>query len=225
VNKGSGQLCRGDATTCDVATCCAPTATCTTGPFDCGKVAGKYVNKGSIQACTGDAATCDEATCCQANYACGKVQINAEEEKKLKTVPLKQTCNLEQHIEYVKKWGRRVTNVMTIVDNTQPKVQDGIQGTMKEAVQSNLLDKIDEILDKTDCSYLKATYGSVINGLCFQFVLGVAGIARCYVGVAWLTFVTVLTLYFLWRYAIDNVNSDEKRGSEFFKNDTDVDKE
>merc|ERR1719215_1660410 len=66
VNKGSDEMCLGNAATCDTDTCCEARATCDS--FSCD--GDTPINKGSDEMCLGNAATCDTDTCCEARSTC-----------------------------------------------------------------------------------------------------------------------------------------------------------
>jgi hypothetical protein len=137
-------------------------------------------------------------------YGCGKIDADGKLATKTKRVD----CTLNQFRSYVFNSGTRVEKVFQGVDDSVPRVLDKINVEMRASIDTYLLQAITDILDKADCSYIKVTYGNLIKGLCFQFVLGMDLIAKCYLWVAWLALSMVFLLFGLWRFAVDNVNKD-----------------
>merc|ERR1711874_71334 len=91
------------------------------------------------------------------------------------------TCSFDEWQQYVREFDTRIEKVMLRLDKTVPRVMDDINNHMRSLVTTHLLRPIDEVVDGVTCNFLGEAYHGMIDGLCFQSVVGFKQIGNSYV--------------------------------------------
>merc|ERR1712084_136094 len=124
------------------------------------------------------------------------------------------TCTLPEFVAYVQNFSATIDAVLSRVDATVPKVKDVINVEMRNVVDTFLLDPVTEIIDGVTCGFVAATYQEIIDGLCYQGVIGFNAVARSYVACAALSLVLILVAFTLWCRGVNNVDAWEANDKE-----------
>jgi hypothetical protein len=118
-------------------------------------------------------------------------------------------CTLQEFVAYVHNSSAAIDKVLGRVDFTVPQVKEIINVEMRGVVNNFLIDPVTEIVDGVTCGFVAATYQGLIDGLCYQGVVGFNTIARSYVACAALSFILILVAFVLWCRGVNNVNAWE----------------
>jgi len=123
---------------------------------------------------------------------------------KLKRVA--RTCTLAEFTAYMQDWGTRLEKVFERIDHIAPtlgpKIQEELQGLIDEYVSA----PVDEIVDATQCGFLKKEYEDLVTGMCYKGVLGFHMIARSYSWNGLFSVLLIIISYSMWRHSVDNRN-------------------
>jgi len=131
-------------------------------------------------------------------------------EKVLK--PKTRHCNLTEFVTYVQAFDQRIENVMARLDNATNTVMTSITGDLRTVIDNLILDPVVSIVDGLTCGFLPKVYRGVIDGLCYQGILGFRMIGASWVVVGFAVILLAIVMYALWRRAIDNVNGELAKG-------------
>merc|ERR1712151_493200 len=124
------------------------------------------------------------------------------------------TCTLPQFKAYVQSFNATLDKVLSRVDATVPEVKEIIDVSMRNLVDTFVLDPVTEIVDGVTCGYIAHTYQELIDGLCYQGVVGFNTVTRSYVACASLAFVLLVVMFALWCRGVNNVNAWEPKARE-----------
>jgi len=115
------------------------------------------------------------------------------------------SCTLEEFSDYIAGFDQRIQNTMARVDATVNTLSDVVVGDMRALLEAEIFSPILAIIDGIQCNWLSEHYQEVINGFCYQGVVGANRIGAVYVAVGMLLVVLIVVMYALWRRAVDNV--------------------
>mmetsp|Transcript_59417 Transcript_59417/g.138397 ORF Transcript_59417/g.138397 Transcript_59417/m.138397 type:complete len:371 (+) Transcript_59417:134-1246(+) len=119
------------------------------------------------------------------------------------------TCNSQEFAEYIGDWSERLDAILTRMDDSVEKTTTKIVDNLKTLVTDTLIEPVDKIVGKAECSFLKSAYADVITGFCYQGVVGLRYFAQAYICTGTFTLALIIVLYLLWRVAVDNENMQE----------------
>jgi len=120
------------------------------------------------------------------------------------------TCNLPTFVNYIRDFQLRINKTFGRVDKSVANAGPVITSKMKVTVNQYIISPIDVIADGIGCAFLGDAYAQVVEGLCYQGVVGFRAIGKAYVGCAVMALFMILLTYIVWRRAIDNVNAAAK---------------
>jgi len=133
-------------------------------------------------------------------------------EDSVKTTKTKvKNCNLAEFISYVQGFDTRIEKVLARLDSETAAVMDGIKVDMKSVIDTHILDPIIGIADGITCGFLPVFYQDVVYNMCYQGVVGLRGIGKSYVLLAFVMIVLALVMFVEFRRARDNVDADRAR--------------
>jgi len=118
------------------------------------------------------------------------------------------TCTLQEFVTYVQGFDERIGKAMSRLDGATNSLMTGITGDLKNLVDGYVLGPIIGIADGITCGFMPAFYRSVVDGLCYQGVVGFRGIGTSYVMLGYAVIFLALVMYIFWRHTIDNVNAE-----------------
>jgi len=122
----------------------------------------------------------------------------------LQSVP--RTCTLQEFTAYMQEWGTRLKKVFERIDHIAPslgpQIKEDLQGLITEHVSS----PVDDIVDLTQCNFLKKEYEDLVLGMCYKGVRGFHMIARSYTWNGVFSALLIILSYGMWRHAVDNRN-------------------
>merc|ERR1712151_543370 len=124
------------------------------------------------------------------------------------------TCTLSEFQAYVQSFNSTLEKVLSRVDATVPEVKEIIDVNMRNLVDTFVIDPVTEIVDGVTCGFVAKTYQELIDGLCYQGVVGFNAVTRSYVACASLSFVLLVVMFVLWCRGVNNVNAWEAKASE-----------
>jgi len=116
-------------------------------------------------------------------------------------------CNLNEFVTYVSQFATRINNTLGRVDKVVEETGPGISVGLKKLVTQYLLDPMNVIVNGVTCGFIGATYRKMVDGLCYQSVVGFTNISRSYNACGALALFLIVLMYGVWRRTIDNVNS------------------
>merc|ERR1712070_1290860 len=108
------------------------------------------------------------------------------------------TCTLPEFVSYVHNFSSMIDAVLSRVDSTVPEVKEAINVDMRNVVNTSLIIPVTEMIDGVTCGFIATTYQELIDGLCYQGVVGFTTVARSYVACAALSFILLLVTFTLW---------------------------
>jgi hypothetical protein len=120
------------------------------------------------------------------------------------------TCNLTEFVTYVQDYQSHIYKVFRRLDQAVEESGPTIDEKMRSSVKAFLIKPIQNVAAGVTCAFLGNTYRKLVEGLCFQGVVGFRGMAKSYVGSACLGVFMVILMCGVWRRTVDNVNA---RGS------------
>lgn len=117
-------------------------------------------------------------------------------------------CDLEDFVTYVQDFDQRIEKVMARLDNATNTVMTSITGDLRTVIDNLVLNPVISIVDGLTCGFLPKVYRDVVDGLCYQGIVGFRMIGASWVVVAFAVILLAIVMYALWRRAIDNVNGE-----------------
>mmetsp|Transcript_177495 Transcript_177495/g.569244 ORF Transcript_177495/g.569244 Transcript_177495/m.569244 type:complete len:835 (-) Transcript_177495:375-2879(-) len=119
-------------------------------------------------------------------------------------------CKLPQFVTYVQGFKMRVDNSLKRVDKTVAETGTGISVGMRDLVKKHIFTPIEFIADGGTCGFMGQYYRQVVNGLCYQGVVGFVIIGKSYQACGVIALFMIVLMYGVWRRTIDNVNAAKK---------------
>jgi len=119
------------------------------------------------------------------------------------------TCTSREFAEYIGDWSERLDAILVRMDDSVEQTTSKIVNNLKTLVTDTLIEPVDQIVSKAECSFLKSAYADVITGFCYQGVVGLRYFAQAYICTGTFTLALIIVLYLLWRVAVDNENMQE----------------
>jgi len=118
------------------------------------------------------------------------------------------SCNLQEFVQYIKEFDTRINKTMTRLDTVVGETGSGISTGLKDLVNTYLLKPIGLVVDGVTCGFIAVTYRRIIDGLCYQSVVGFTRIGQSYTACGVLGMFVIILMYGLWRRTVDNVNEN-----------------
>lgn len=120
------------------------------------------------------------------------------------TVILQDECGYTEFVEYLQDFELRIKQSADRLDWEAENAQTSIVDGMKGLVDKHILEKITDLLDGINCSFMNTAYRGVIDGLCFQTVVGLSQVGHALVALGSLSIILVIFYYLLFRRTADN---------------------
>jgi len=116
-------------------------------------------------------------------------------------------CTSADFAAYVGDWATRLDKVLARMDDAVAETTNEIVDTLQTSVDTKILQPVERIVDRAECTFLKNAYADMVTGLCYQGVVGFSFVARAYVANGVLTLMLILIAYIVWRVSLDNRNT------------------
>jgi len=123
------------------------------------------------------------------------------------------TCNLEEFVAYVQGFDQRIANTLSRLDTVTAGTMTGITMDLRGLVNTYVLNPVLGIVDGITCGFMPTVYREVVDGMCYQGVVGFRTIGKSYVIVSVSVLLLALVMYVLWRRVVDNTNAEVRRGA------------
>merc|ERR1712113_589591 len=124
---------------------------------------------------------------------------NATTKKKELKVKTNVKCNLAEFTAYIKGYDQRIDLAMQRLDKATNKVFTTITSQMKDLVNNYVWKPIVSMADGVTCGFMPKFYRGMIDGMCFQGVVGWRSIGKSYVLLAMAVFLMACVSFVLWR--------------------------
>eukprot|EP00418_Pyrodinium_bahamense_P005192 CAMPEP_0179019950 /NCGR_PEP_ID=MMETSP0796-20121207/5131_1 /TAXON_ID=73915 /ORGANISM="Pyrodinium bahamense, Strain pbaha01" /LENGTH=583 /DNA_ID=CAMNT_0020715751 /DNA_START=171 /DNA_END=1922 /DNA_ORIENTATION=- len=121
--------------------------------------------------------------------------------------PLAVPCTSTQFSGYMADWADRIDKVLGRVDDAVASTKTKIATNLQTAVEDNIIQPVEDIVEQAQCSFLKSAYADLVNGLCYRGVVGFSSVAQAYVANGVLTVLLIMLMYAVWRVSVDNYNT------------------
>lgn len=133
---------------------------------------------------------------------------------KVETYP----CTLSDFTTLVQQFDQMINLVTQRIDDTTDSTMTKISTDMKQLVNTNILDKIDNLATGVTCGFMGTMWQRIIDGFCFNGVIGFISIVASYNSCASVTLVLVILLYIVWRITFDNYQFRQQGGKTSLNN-------
>lgn len=117
-------------------------------------------------------------------------------------------CTLDEFTALVQGYDARIQKVFARLDKSASSTMNQITVDMKSLVDTQVIDKITEFADGVTCGFLGKSYRKFVRSACYAGGVGFIEIYQAYVASGVLTLVLVIIMYFVWRIAVDNYNTN-----------------
>jgi len=117
-------------------------------------------------------------------------------------------CTLDEFTVLVQGYDARIQKVFARLDKSAKSTMNQITVDMKSLVDTQVIDKISEFADGVTCGFLGKSYRKFVRSACYAGGVGFIEIYQAYVASGVLTLVLVIIMYFVWRIAVDNFNTN-----------------
>merc|ERR1712186_61065 len=88
------------------------------------------------------------------------------------------TCNLIEFVTYIRDYQTRINLTFRRVDTTVEDLGPIVSNSMRDTVSRFIVRPIEQIGDGLGCAFLGDAYADVVNGLCYQGVIGFREIGK-----------------------------------------------
>mmetsp|Transcript_53048 Transcript_53048/g.151940 ORF Transcript_53048/g.151940 Transcript_53048/m.151940 type:complete len:133 (-) Transcript_53048:63-461(-) len=117
-------------------------------------------------------------------------------------------CSLAEFDAYVKAYDPLLQKVFQRLDSEAGMFASDISADLNDLVDTYLVAPTMKIIDGVTCGFMPKFYRGIVDGLCFQGVVGFRMIAKSYVVLSVFVLFLALVMHVFWRFAIGNVNAD-----------------
>lgn len=125
------------------------------------------------------------------------------------------TCSLAEFSAYVKKFEQRLRKVLQRLDEQMELEVPSVSSSMYMLLNNHVLKRSKFIANGVTCKFFAKYYQELINGVCYQSVYGLRGIAKSYVWCAILAALLVLSMYAVWCRSKGNIENWKADRSEY----------
>lgn len=125
------------------------------------------------------------------------------------------TCTMAEFTTYVKGFDQRLQKLLKRLDDQMQMDQPAIGSAVSMLMQRHVLDRTDFVSNGVTCKFFSKYYQELINGGCYQGVVGMRSIAKSYVWCAVLAFLLVLSMYAVWCRSKGNIENWKSDRTEY----------
>jgi len=119
---------------------------------------------------------------------------------------MERSCTLAQYTQYIRDFDTRIRLVFERLDATSQALQSRINVDLQNLVNRDLVNPIGNAAAGVTCGFIGVFYQQMIDGLCYQGVVGLIEISQSYLACGVLSIILILLMYIVWRRSIDNYN-------------------
>jgi len=116
-------------------------------------------------------------------------------------------CSLQEFEDYISEFDSTLASVFDRLDSEATAFATSIGTDLKTIVDKHLVDPAMVLIDGIRCGFMGKFYDGVIDGLCFQGVVGIRMVSTSYVVLGLSLMLLAIVMYMNWRVAIDTVNA------------------
>jgi len=122
------------------------------------------------------------------------------------TMTLKpRSCDLAEFQQYARDFDERVRLIFKRLDFAVEEASNHIDTRLRGLMEEHVLGPIDRIADGATCGFLAGYYQNMIDGFCYQGVVGMRYITGSYIVCAVAIVVLIIVNYLIWSRTSDNV--------------------
>mmetsp|Transcript_105273 Transcript_105273/g.336786 ORF Transcript_105273/g.336786 Transcript_105273/m.336786 type:complete len:416 (+) Transcript_105273:1384-2631(+) len=117
------------------------------------------------------------------------------------------TCTMQEFEDYLKKFDQVMEKVFARIDTEAGKLGAEIDTKLRNLVNTFLITPAMSIIDGVTCGFMPIFYRAVVDGLCFQGVVGLRMVAKSYVVLSFFMVFLAIAMYTFWSLAVSNYNA------------------
>lgn len=137
---------------------------------------------------------------------CTKAKLNEKGVMKFSAKLKAVDCTFAQFQQWYTDTAARIEGAADRMDAEVAAIKPKIVGSLKSAVQTNMIDPLFGIVDGMKCKFMGESFDKFLDGMCRKTVPGIGAIGQAYVALGVFLCLVIITLnYTIWRYVGDNI--------------------